>query len=336
VISDAVEKLLKAITVRHRAQKGKIKMKQLARSAIKAFIKHAPWGVRNAFLEACINSLGLNEVSARLLPRLGIAEIGVWGELGLIRSAWNDRQILGTYARTGGAETGIVGEIVNFFGNEPGTYIDVGANIGLTTIPIAQNPLIRCLAFEPEPGNFRFLKLNVEVNVPNNSVEFFQNAVLHTRGVVSLAIADGNLGDHRVTKDGIPGRPTVEVSAIPLDDVLDRVKGRLAVKIDTQGAEPSIVVGGRQVLDRAGLLAMEFCPYLMRQLGGNPEVVIDLIGSFDQVALAEPESCVPLLFENAPAAQESLRAKVRTARDSDSDYLDIIAHRSMVAKQGKL
>jgi FkbM family methyltransferase len=301
--------------------------KRLARSAIRRFMNHAPWGVRNAILEECFNNFGLLEVSARLLPRLKIAEIGVWGKLGLIRSAWNDRQILATYARTGGAEFGIVDEVVKYLVNEPGTYIDVGANIGLTTIPIARNPLIRCLAFEPDPVNFRFLKLNVETNVSHNTVEFFQDAVFHTRGVVSLAIADGNLGDHRLTKDGIPGRPTVEVSAIPLDDVLDRVKGRLAVKIDTQGAEPSVVVGGRQVLGRAGLLALEFCPYLMRQLGGSPEVVIDLIGSFDQVALIEPGSSVPPVFGTAAAAQESLRAKARTARDTDGDYLDIIARR---------
>jgi FkbM family methyltransferase len=304
-------------------------LKQLARLAIQAMVNHAPWGVRSAILEACFNNFGLDEISARLLPRLGIVEIGAWGNLGLIRSAWNDRGVLTTYARTGDLESRIIDEIIRFFDNEPGTYIDVGANIGLTTIPIAKNALIRCLAFEPEPDNFRFLKLNVDANVPNHTVEFYQSAVFHTDGVVSLALADGNLGDHRLTMAGVPGRRTIEISAVPLDSVLDRVFGRLCVKIDTQGAEPAVIAGGRQTLSRAGLIAIEFCPYLMRQLSGSPEVVIDLVGSFDQVALLDPGSNAMPVFGSATAAQDALRRMVLTARDSDGDYVDIVARRNI-------
>jgi hypothetical protein len=50
----------------------------------------------------------------------------------------------------------------------------------------------------------------------------------------------------------VPGRRTVEVPAVPLDDFLDRVAEPLAVKIDTQGAEPFIISGGQLVCKRPG------------------------------------------------------------------------------------
>ncbi len=304
-------------------------MKNLARAAILKFVSSAPWGVREAILEACITRIGAAEVSARLFPRLGIVEVGAWGDLGLIRSAANDRGVLALYARTGSVENMIVKQVQAFFGSEAGTYIDIGANIGLTTIPIARNPLIRCITFEPEPGNFHYLQLNVATNVGSNRVEFHQMALLDHPGTVILAVADGNLGDHRVTKTGIPGRRSVEVPAAPLDDFADRIVGPLAVKIDTQGAEPAIVAGGGKVLARAGLLAMEFCPFLMRQLGGDPEIVIALMGGFDQIALTASGSDAEPVFLPPAQAQDELRAKLRTARDDDGDYLDIIAKRNV-------
>ena len=47
------------------------------------------------------------------------------------------------------------------------------------------------------------------------------------------------------------------------------LKGPLAVKIDTQGAEPFVVSGGKETLGRAGLIVSEFGPDGMAQLGGN-------------------------------------------------------------------
>ena len=302
-------------------------MKKLVRSAIHRFVSRAPWGVREAILDACIDRIGPVEVSAKIFPRLGIAEVGAWGDLGLIRSAANDRVVMAAYAHTGAVENTIVKQVQAFFGSHGGTYMDIGANIGLTTIPIARNPLVRCLAFEPEPGNFRFLKLNVACNVAADTVELHQVALLDRAGTVSLAIADGNLGDHRVTRTGVPGRRSVEVSAVPLDDFYDRIEGPLALKIDTQGAEPYIVAGGRRVLARAGLLAIEFCPFLMRQLGGDPGVVIELMSQFDQVALSEPGTDSEPIFLSPLQAQTALHEKLRTARGNDGDYLDITAKR---------
>ena len=68
--------------------------------------------------------------------------------------------------------------------HERGTYIDIGANIGTTTIPFAlQAPNWSFLAFEPDPGNFMRLRINL-----------IRNRIEHVRAY-NLALADkpGNL-----------------------------------------------------------------------------------------------------------------------------------------------
>ena len=186
---------------------------------------------------------------------------------------------------------------------------------------------IHCIAFEPEPGNFDFLQRNVSRNAPHASVELHQVALFHSRATLSLAIAEGNIGDHRITINGVPGRRTVEVPAIPLDDFLDRITMPLAVKIDTQGAEPFVISGGQQVLAKAGLLVMEFCPYLIAQLGGDSEVSIALLSSFTSVAVMRGGVPETPHYVHPSEAVQMLRDKVRIARDTDGDYLDIIARR---------
>jgi hypothetical protein len=56
----------------------------------------------------------------------------------------------------------------------------------------------------------------------------------------------------------------IQVQAVPLDDFFDKVTGPLAVKVDTQGAEPFVIAGDKRIFAGAGLIAMEFCPFLMR------------------------------------------------------------------------
>ena len=302
-------------------------VKQLAKAVIRQLVFRAPWGVREAMLDACLDRVGNWEVALRLLPKLKIVEIGVAGDRGIVASAWNDYGVLPEYGLTGTYAETIIAELVRFFQSGDGTYFDIGANIGLTTIPIARNLRVHCLAFEPEPQNFEFLKRNVMRNAVDGSVEFHRVALFHSRTSMSLAIANENLGDHRLTMGSVPGRRTIEISAVPLDDFIDRIKGPLAVKVDTQGAEPFVIAGGNKVLAMAGLLVMEFCPYLMRQLGGDPNVVIDLISGFDRVAIMKGGIAEVPNYIGPAKAQSILQHKLQTAAASGGDFLDIMAIR---------
>ena len=156
-------------------------MKQSAAALIRSLVFHAPWGAREAMLQACIDRMGPNEVAARILPRMKIVEVSAAGDRGIVASSWNDQCVLPEYASTGTFAETVTTALQEFFAKDGGTFMDIGANIGLTTIPIAQNPLVRCLAFEPEPDNFRFLQRNVARNAPDGKVEFHQVALFHSR-----------------------------------------------------------------------------------------------------------------------------------------------------------
>ena len=306
-------------------------MRRLATAFIRYLVFHAPWGAREATLQACIDRVGAGEVGSRLFPKLKIVEIGAAGDRGVITSAWNDLFVLPEYAETGTFAQTVTSALTDFFGAEGGTYMDVGANIGLTTIPVARNPRVQCLAFEPEPLNFGFLQRNVARNAPGGLVEFHQVALFNERGSMSLSIADANIGDQRLTKGGVPGRRSIDIPTVPLDDFGARISGKLAIKIDTQGAEPFVIAGGQKVLAKAGLLVMEFCPFLMGQLGGDPDVVIQAMAGFDRIAVMSGGKAETPNFVSTAAAQTILRDKLRTAAASDGDYLDIMAVRSEAA-----
>jgi hypothetical protein len=61
----------------------------------------------------------------------------------------------------------------------------------------------------------------------------------------------------------------------------------LGVKIDTQGAKPSIFAGGRRTLAKAGLIAFEFWPYGMHRIGGDVSAQLDfLVDTFSEGSIA--------------------------------------------------
>ena len=136
----------------------------------------------------------------RALRRLSGAEaICVSGNYGRITGSVHDHAILEKYAQT---RTWCPVEnqfFVDFFARcGGGTYLDVGANIGLTTIPVACNPAISCLAFEPEPLNFTCLEKNVRTHCRHGNVRLFRFALSDRAGDLELGLSRFNKGDHRL------------------------------------------------------------------------------------------------------------------------------------------
>ena len=99
----------------------------------------------------------------------GTSKIRAKGEYGDISGFIDDMQIFGLYVRDGVWSAHINAIFVDYFSNRTcGTFLDIGANIGLTTIPVARNRHICCHAFEPDPDNFELLQENVRHNVGGN------------------------------------------------------------------------------------------------------------------------------------------------------------------------
>lgn len=158
---------------------------------------------------------------------------------------------------------------------EPGdVVIDVGANIGYYTLLAARlvGPTGHVHAFEPEPEAFALLERNVELNGYDN-VTLVPKALGQENGRLALFLATNNRGDHRVY-DPSGRRSSIDVDVVTLDAYLaehdvDRVD---FLKIDTQGAECSILDGARRTIARHSEMAlvMELTPHALAELGDDP------------------------------------------------------------------
>ncbi len=311
-------------------------MKSLAKTLLRAGVTRLPWGARDTLLRALVQQYGEKTLLAHLAAEVGIVGFMAAGRHGLIQSAASDGRILLEYAGTGSWAEHTVAAFRRFFADRGGVYLDIGANIGLTAIPVARNPQVRCIAFEPDPVNFANLTDNIRRNAEHGNVELHQVALFDRAGSLPLSLAtDGNLGDHRVvTADAAPDRGrTIQVPAARLDDVLldDMAPARfgpLAVKLDAQGAEPFIIAGGQEVLRQASLVVLEFSPMLIDRLGGDVAVVIDFLAGFEQFEIARDDHGEPPVTVEAGAIRGYLERAYQRGRSDDRDYLDVHATRA--------
>lgn len=260
-------------------------MKRTAKCMLRWTAEHLPYGVGYALLSGYADKLGGRyRLLQQLATEQGISGFVVHGDYGFIQGPVADTVILRHYAmyKTWSATTN--DRFANFL-RKGGTYLDIGANIGLTTISIARNPHVACVVFEPDPIIFRMLRANIIANCQYGNVTV-HNFALHDRDtVVTLRQSPINTGDNRIWLNPENGEsnqaewPAVEVTTRRLDDLDTKARTPLAVKIDTQGSEPFVISGGQQFLKTAGLMAVEFWPYGMRHAGGKAQTVIKFLRS---------------------------------------------------------
>ncbi|MDO8515767.1 MAG: FkbM family methyltransferase [bacterium] len=175
------------------------------------------------------------------------------------------------------------------------TVIDIGANIGLHTLPFARcvGPEGEVYAFEPGPQNVALLEKNIAANGYKN-VHVIPKALGDHSGAVTLYLSDLNPGDHRtydprrqlvesrvlteedrkLQLDSTDVRKAVSVEMVTLDDFLKDYKRQVSfVKIDVQGSEGAVVRGMRELIRKnpAIKLHFEFWAAGMRLFGTDPK-----------------------------------------------------------------
>jgi len=160
--------------------------------------------------------------------------------------------------------------------------IDVGANVGYYTLIAAKlvGPQGRVYAFEPDPTAFALLTTNIELNGYTNVVAI-NEALGSEPGELELFLSRTNHGDHRLYDPG-DDRVAVTVKVTTLDAALADVHGIDLIKIDTQGAECSILEGASAVLQRerdAGII-MEYTPKFIRAFGQDPAACLKRLDGY--------------------------------------------------------
>jgi FkbM family methyltransferase len=269
-----------------------------------------------------------------LATKLDISRISVRGRYGVFCSAPTDTYILKDYAETGTWAPATNDFIRSRFPNGAGTYFDIGANNGLTVIPLAKETNVRCVAFEPDPTNYANLVANIAIHGASN-IEAKPIALFDKNTKIAFEIAESNLGDHRISLPsstkalvGEDRRRKIEVEAARLDDLQIDLTHPFFAKIDTQGAEPFIVSGGHQILSQADTILMEWSPYMMNRMSADPMIVIDFLRANFHVGLLNPDPIATKFsseFTSIDRICDELRASLN--QFTGMEYCDLIVQK---------
>ena len=129
--------------------------------------------------------------------------------------------------------------------NLTGTYIDCGANIGNHTVFFSKYcNSTRVISFELDNTIFNVLEHNVDINNLNN-VKIFNCGVGEMKKMVSTSSLDNtNVGMTKILQDG----GNVQVDA--LDNLLKDVEDIKLIKIDVEGYEKNVILGGKEILKK--------------------------------------------------------------------------------------
>lgn len=148
------------------------------------------------------------------------------------------------------------------------TFVDVGANVGIWTKPLAQE-FDTIFAYEPSPKNMNCLKLNCQ-GIKN--IEFVQKGLSNFSDNVLFYDAVRNCGNTKMyrTVDKVrDGDFYCDVE--PLDDT--SITDIDLIKIDTQGYEYEVLTGAKEKINK-------YKPWISHEVNRDIDRVYDFIESF--------------------------------------------------------
>ncbi|MGH9264906.1 MAG: FkbM family methyltransferase [Acidimicrobiales bacterium] len=213
------------------------------------------------------------------------------------------------------------------------TFVDIGANIGTSTVDALVNfGFGRAVCFEPDERSFRLLLANVALNGLEGRVQALPVALSSTDGPRLLETSSTNHGDNRLVVQGEQAQTNghrdvvgvqcrrfdalAEEGMIPLDDVG-------LIWLDAQGHEPFVLQGATRALEAGVPLVMEYAPAAMED-GGH---LLDL----EQLVQAHYTTVIDLhlLAAGLRSQAVSAAADIGRLRDrADKEHTDLLVVRS--------
>jgi FkbM family methyltransferase len=142
-----------------------------------------------------------------------------------------------------------------------GDFLEIGSNVGCSTIQLCELSNGKVIAIEPDEKNFDLLQKNLLLNKVNHAL-CIKAAVTSYNGKCNLYLdKSGNCGDHR-TYTTIEQRNFTHVDCMTLSKAASYVDNLKMIKIDAQGQEVDILRSGREVLREAKdlFVQVEFWP----------------------------------------------------------------------------
>jgi FkbM family methyltransferase len=234
-----------------------------------------PWGSPRSLVKAMRERLRRVWVSVKWpvpLWRLrGYAELPVGSERFRFYGIKRPHYVWALLARKGMYEPEVIGLLEREL--RPGdTFLDVGAHMG--SFSLLASRLVghqgQVLALEPDPQSVELFRLNRRGNRVRDGLVWLDVIAASDRD--ELGHLSGRRGDgiSALSDEG------TEVECRTLDSLLpDRELEPDVVKIDVEGAEGAVLRGGRETLRRARCIVVELHADKMREMGEDPEAVLD-------------------------------------------------------------
>jgi FkbM family methyltransferase len=201
-------------------------------------------------------------------------------------------------------------------------FVDVGANIGTTTIPaLLSHGFSTAVALEPEPENVRLLRLNVLLNDLEKRVTVLPVAASNEAGWSELVVNRSRGGKHWIATDRSKlGRKqrgedeVLKVETVTLDRLVEtgviEPERTGLVWMDAEAHEGHILDGASSLLARGTPLVVEWNPVILDRLGDRGKLERAVAGEYTHFAglhrnAEPPEPSFPLqTIDELPAYAE--------------------------------
>lgn len=131
-------------------------------------------------------------------------------------------------------------------------FVDVGANIGSYTILAAGGVKARVTAVEPIPETFEHLECNVMLNRLTERVRCCRMGLSDLTGILRFSAKLDTVNHVLAEDEDLPG---IDVPVTTLDELVSG-DPPVVMKIDVEGHERAVLLGGKRTLGDQDLLAV--------------------------------------------------------------------------------
>ena len=188
--------------------------------------------------------------------------------------------------------------IQNFYNNiifnrDTINFFDIGSNTGSFIFLPLLNSTINCYAFEPNPLAYEALVENIEINNLTNNVKSYNLGMWNTQKQMELKIPKDTTDSGLATFGNDPSRfiydnksgefATHTIECETIDGMFEKLKLESLdiIKIDTEGAELSIIKGGEKTIrEFKPNILLEFDDKNTAQFGYRRDDIVSLLQSY--------------------------------------------------------
>ncbi len=215
-----------------------------------------------------------------------------------------------------------------YLGNEKSTIVEVGANLGTTTVPFAEQTRKRVLAIEPMPESFEFLQRNVSDNGLAERITCIQAGVSSASRELTM-VSNGARSEVKAYGEyqgnGKPAQQSqlVRVPSISLDEAV-RSHGIAPQDVafvwsDTQGYERQVIESGGSLWSAGVPLFLELWRDGLRVHGGVEAFVETVHKRFGAMILRKELIARGTLATRRPISE--LSSVIEALGDRNTDAL---------------